>query len=55
MPANVVKTKRDEHIWNVAKKAAHKQYPGLQQKNPTRFWTIVNGIYQKLKKQKSKK
>ncbi len=46
MPEGVVKTKREEHLWAEAKKAARKQYPWAK---GDRFWKIVNGIFQKMK------
>jgi len=48
MPSNVVKTKRDEELWNKAKQLVHKQYPDLTEKDK-RFWKLVMGIYQKMK------
>lgn len=44
MPKGVVKTKRDEHLWNKAKSIARKQYPGISE-DSDRFWKIVQGIY----------
>lgn len=46
MPTNVVKTKRDEKIWNEAKQLARKQG---KSESDSGFWALVMTIYQKLK------
>lgn len=46
MPANVVKTARDEHLWNRAKQQAEKQ-------GRTRDYAYVMGIFQRMKGEKS--
>jgi hypothetical protein len=48
MPANVVKTKRDERLWNEAKAQVRKEYPGVAE-DSDRFYRLVNGIYQRMK------
>ena len=48
MPTGLVKTKRDERLWNAAKAAARKQYPKVKE-GTDRFWKIVNGIYHRMK------
>ena len=42
MPTNLVKTKRDEHLWEKAKKIAAKE--GREED-----WAYINGIYQKMR------
>lgn len=46
MPARVVKTKRDEELWEKAKRIAKKQY-GIS--SGERFYKIVMGIFKKMK------
>lgn len=43
-----VKTARDEDLWRKAKAQASHQYPHIK-KDSDRYWSIVNGIYQKMK------
>ena len=52
MPA-FVKTKRDEKIWEEAKKAATDQY-GFEKPSKDRFYAIVNKIYHTMKGEESK-
>ncbi|MEA3400819.1 MAG: hypothetical protein U9R79_06170 [Armatimonadota bacterium] len=47
MPANVVKTKRDEHLWEKAEAEAREGYPDVDQ-DSDRFWSIVMGIYKRM-------
>jgi hypothetical protein len=46
MPANVVKTDRDEHLWNKAKEQAKEQ-------GRENDWAYVMGIFQRMKGEKS--
>ena len=48
MPTNLVKTKRDERLWAKAKTQARKEYPKVKA-DSDRWWSIVNGIYQRMK------
>jgi hypothetical protein len=48
MPANVVKTKEDEHKWSKAKSIAAKE-------GKKKDWSYIMGIYNKMKGKKSKK
>lgn len=48
MPANVVKTKRDERLWSQAEKSTKKQYSDVS-KDSNRWWSIVQGIFQRMK------
>jgi hypothetical protein len=42
MPSNVVKTKRDEHLWNKAKSIAAR-------KGRAKDWKYIMGIYLRMK------
>ena len=46
MPSNLVKTQRDEHLWNKAKAIVRKEY---ELASGDRFYQLVNGIYQNMK------
>lgn len=46
MPAGVVKSKRDEKLWNEAKAYCRRKYSG----EGDDFWRCVNGTYQKVKR-----
>ena len=48
MPTNVVKTKRDEHLWSKAKAIAKKQYSKIST-GSDKFYKIVMGIYNNMK------
>lgn len=52
MPSNLVKTKRDEQLWERAKRAVHKQYPKISEKD-SKFWKLVVAIYLKMKQGKN--
>jgi len=47
MPKGLVKTKRDEKLWNEAKQQCRDQ--GLSAGDGDRFWKCVNGTYQEMK------
>lgn len=47
MPTNLVKTKKDEHLWSMAQKRASDQYD--IDKNDNQFWAITTGIYKRMK------
>jgi len=51
MPTNVVKTERDEHLWNKAKAIVKKSYPNIREDSP-RFYKLTMGIYQKMRGKK---
>ena len=53
MPEGVVKTKRDEGLWNRAKAAVRKQYPYISE-DSDRFYKITMTIYQNMKGKKPK-
>lgn len=54
MPANVVKTKKDEELWDRAKDLAKER--GLSpSKDKDSFWAYTNSIFQKMKGGKRKK
>ncbi len=48
MPHGAVKTKHDEKLWNEAKVQVSKEYPNID-KGSDRYWSIVMGIYKKMK------
>lgn len=54
MPTGVVKTKADESIWSTAKSIVAKHY-GLTEKDGSKFWASVNGLFQSMKKRKKKR
>lgn len=43
-----VKTQRDERLWQKAKAQAVAQYPHIK-RDSDKWWSIVNGIFQKMK------
>lgn len=47
MPKGVVKTEKDERLWEKAKQQVRKQYPNLSE-DSEEFWKRVNGIYQQM-------
>jgi len=49
MPTGLVKTAKDEEIWNKAKELVHKQYPKLTEKDK-RFWKLVVSIFLKMRR-----
>lgn len=53
MPHGVVKTKRDEKMWNRAKTATRKQYPYISE-DSDRFYKIVMTIYKNMTGKKPK-
>lgn len=48
MPASVVKSKRDERIWEMAKQRAESEY-GKKPKDGAKFYRLAMGIFQKAK------
>jgi hypothetical protein len=48
MPANVIKTKKDEKYWSECKKSVHEAHPKLSEKS-TQFYKMVMGCFQKKK------
>lgn len=47
MPANIVKPGQ-EGKWARAKAAAHEQYPGMEQKDKDRFYSVVTTIFKNM-------
>ncbi len=47
MPVGIVKTKRDEELWEKAKEIARKMK--RQGKLKGEFWAVVMGIFKKMK------
>lgn len=45
MPTNVVRTAKEENLWEYAKERAREQYPDL---DGDRFWRVVMAIYKKM-------
>jgi len=52
MPTNVVKTAREEHLWDKAKQIVRKQYTKVKE-GSDRFYRLVMGIFKKMKGEKS--
>ena len=52
MPIGVLKGSDSEKYWEMAKKSAKEQYPGLESKDRDRFYAIVMSIYKKMCKGK---
>ncbi len=48
MPSNIVKTPHEEKMWEQAKDAVRKEY-GLSEKDGARFYSLVTGIYERMK------
>lgn len=48
MPSNVVKTQRDEELWNKAKQIVSNQYPNVSE-GSDKYYALVMGIYQRMK------
>jgi len=48
MPVGVVKTRREEHLWNKAKSQARKEYPNIKE-GSTEWWKRVMGIFKNMK------
>ena len=53
MPVNVVRSKKDEEIWNAAKTAARKKFTGKTDRSK-RFWKYTMGTFQAIKKNSEK-
>lgn len=51
MPANVVKTPRQEELWGRAKEIVEDEY-GLREEDGSRFYRLVMGIFQRMKGEK---
>ncbi len=51
MPYGVVKTKRDERLWEKAKGRVREEYPEVEE-GSDRYWALVNGIYQRMRGRK---
>ena len=47
MPSNVVKTARDEKLWELAKKIVAKNYPDVTV-GSDKYYALVMGIYKKM-------
>jgi len=47
MPANVVKTPRDERLWADAKAQARKEYPDVDE-GSDRFYKLTMGIFKRM-------
>ena len=50
MPAGVVKTKADERYWSEAKKYCGGKY----ETGSKRYWTCVNGVFGRIKRNAAK-
>ena len=48
MPKGLVRTKRDERLWEQAKAQVREEHPDVEEESD-RFYRLVNGIYQKMK------
>jgi hypothetical protein len=48
VPAGLVKTARDERLWEKAKSRVAEEY-GLSEADGDRYWRLVNGIYQAMR------
>jgi hypothetical protein len=53
MPLNIVKNKRQEKYWNIAKQAVEHTYPKIK-KDSDEYFQRVNGIYQNILEGKKK-
>jgi len=49
MPHPVVRTERDEYLWERAKEIVRRQYK-LTEEDGERFWRLVMGIYKRMKR-----
>lgn len=52
MPAGLVKTKKDEERWGVAKKSCSKYREG--EKGGSRYWRCVTGTFMRIKRNASR-
>ena len=48
MPPNVVKTERDERLWEEAKRRAREEYPNVKE-GTDQWYAIVMGIFRRMK------
>ena len=49
MPHPVVRTERDEYLWERAKEIVRRQYK-LTEEDGEKFWRLVMGIYKRMKR-----
>lgn len=49
MPHPLVRTERDEHLWERAKEIVTQQY-GLTEEDGDRYWRLVMGIFLRMKR-----
>ena len=51
MPAGIIKSKEDEKRWMKAKRIVQSSYVarGKAKKGSDKYWSMVNGVYQKMK------
>ena len=49
MPINVVKTKRDEELWEKAKRVVRNEYGSQKKIGKEKFYKLVMGTYKKMK------
>jgi len=49
MPHPLVRTERDEHLWERAKEIVTQEY-GLTEEDGDRYWRLVMGIFLRMKR-----
>jgi hypothetical protein len=49
MPHPLVRTERDEHLWQRAKEIATQEY-GLTEEDGDQYWRLVMGIFLRMKR-----
>jgi hypothetical protein len=49
MPHPLVRTERDEHLWQRAKEIVTQEY-GLTEEDGDRYWRLVMGIFLRMKR-----
>jgi len=49
MPHPLVRTERDEHLWQRAKEIVAQEY-GLTEEDGDRYWRLVMGIFLRMKR-----